>query len=137
MAKWIRFEQGGKTGFGTLEGDTIAVHTGDLFAGAKPSGERLKLSEVQVLTPCDPSKMICLWNNFHQLAAKNEFKEPKEPLWFLKAPMPIGPRTGRSSARPPMPERSFMRANSASSSARSASTSRRPRLANICSAIPP
>ena len=29
MAKWIRFEQGGKTGFGTLEGDTIAVHTGD------------------------------------------------------------------------------------------------------------
>ena len=30
--------------------------------------------------------MICLWNNFHQLAAKNDFKEPKEPLWFLKAP---------------------------------------------------
>src|SRR5260370_953378 len=30
--------------------------------------------------------MICLWNNFHQLAAKNEFKQPKEPLWFLKAP---------------------------------------------------
>ena len=34
MAKWIRFEQGGKTSFGTLEGDRIAVHTGDLFAGA-------------------------------------------------------------------------------------------------------
>ena len=30
--------------------------------------------------------MICLWNNFHQLAAKNDFTEPKEPLWFLKAP---------------------------------------------------
>ena len=44
MAKWIRFEQGGKTGFGTLEGDTIAVHTGDLFARAKPSGQTLKLS---------------------------------------------------------------------------------------------
>ena len=74
MAKWIRFEQGGKTGFGTLEGDAIAVHSGDMFAGAKPSGERLKLSDVQVLTPCDPSKMICLWNHFHQLAAKNDFK---------------------------------------------------------------
>ena len=46
----------------------------------------MKLSDVQILTPCDPSKMICLWNNFHQLAAKNDFKEPKEPLWFLKAP---------------------------------------------------
>ena len=55
MVKWIRFEQGGKTGFGTLEGDNIAVHSGDLFAGAKPSGQTLKLSEVQVLTPCEPS----------------------------------------------------------------------------------
>jgi len=86
MTKWIRFEQGGKTGIGTLEGDTIAVHTGDMFAGANPTGQTLKLSDVQVLTPCDPSKMVCLWNNFHQLAAKNDFKEPKEPLWFLKAP---------------------------------------------------
>src|SRR4051795_9897770 len=80
MAKWIRFEQDGKTGFGTLEGETIAVHTGDLFAGATPSGEKVKLSDVQVRTPCDPSKMICLWNNFHQLAAKNDFTRPKEPL---------------------------------------------------------
>jgi 2-dehydropantoate 2-reductase len=86
MAKWIRFEQDGKTAFGTLEGDTIAVHTGDLFAGAKPSGQTLMLSDVHILTPCVPSKMICLWNNFHQLAAKNDFTEPKEPLWFLKAP---------------------------------------------------
>jgi len=86
MAKWIRFEQGGEAGFGTLEGDNIAVHSGDLFAGATPSGRTVKLSDVQLLTPCHPSKMICLWNNFHQLAAKNDFKEPKEPLWFLKAP---------------------------------------------------
>src|SRR6202046_949353 len=86
MAKWIRFEQDGKTGFGTLEDNIIAVHTGDMFAGAKPTGEKLKFSDVQVLTPCKPSKRICLWNNFQQLAAKNDFKEPKEPLWFLKAP---------------------------------------------------
>ena len=38
------------------------------------------------MTLREPSKMICLWNNFHQLAAKNDFKQPKEPLWFLKAP---------------------------------------------------
>ena len=43
MAKWIRFEQGGKTGFGTLEGESIIVHSGDMFAGAKPSGETLKV----------------------------------------------------------------------------------------------
>jgi ketopantoate reductase/2-keto-4-pentenoate hydratase/2-oxohepta-3-ene-1,7-dioic acid hydratase in catechol pathway len=86
MAKWVRFEQHGKSGFGILEGDTVIVHSGDMFGAAKPTGETLKLSDTQLRTPCDPSKMICLWNNFHQLAAKNDFKEPKEPLWFLKAP---------------------------------------------------
>jgi ketopantoate reductase/2-keto-4-pentenoate hydratase/2-oxohepta-3-ene-1,7-dioic acid hydratase in catechol pathway len=99
MAKWIRYEQGGKTGFGTLEGETIAVHEGDMFAGAKPSGESVRLSEIQVRTPCDPSKMICLWNNFHQLAAKNDFTRPKEPLWFLKAPNAYWP-AGKPIERP-------------------------------------
>jgi 2-dehydropantoate 2-reductase len=86
MSKWIRFESQGKTGFGTLADGIIAVHSGDMFAGAKPTGETVRLADVQIRTPCDPSKMVCLWNNFHQLAAKNDFKEPKEPLWFLKAP---------------------------------------------------
>jgi 2-dehydropantoate 2-reductase len=86
MAHWLRFEKNGKAGFGTLDGDKIAVHSGDMFAGAKATGETLKLSDVKLLTPCDPSKMICLWNNFHQLAAKNDFRIPEEPLYFLKAP---------------------------------------------------
>ena len=86
MAYWIRFEKAGKTGFGTLEGDTISVHSGDLFAGAKATGDKVSLKDVKVLTPSDPSKMVCLWNNFHQLAAKNDFQQPKDPLYFLKAP---------------------------------------------------
>ena len=124
MAKWIRFEQDGKTGFGTLEGDSITVHTGDMFAGAKPNGEKLKFSDVQILTPCEPSKMVCLWNNFHQLAAKNEFKQPKEPLWFLKAPNAYWP-ANRPIERPATyAGKIIYEANSASSSARNASTSR-------------
>jgi len=86
MTQWIRYERNGRTGFGTLEGGEIAVHSGDMFAGAKPTGEIVRLAEVHVLTPTEPSKMICLWNNFHQLAAKNGFLVPEEPLYFLKAP---------------------------------------------------
>src|SRR5262249_18034100 len=71
---------------GTLQDGTIAVHSGDMFSGAKPTGETVKLADVRLRTPCDPSKMICLWNNFHQLAAKNNFLVPDEPLYFLKAP---------------------------------------------------
>ncbi len=86
MTQWVRFERGGKKQFGTLNGDTIEVHEGDMFANPKATGERAKLSEVKLLTPCEPSKMICLWNNFHELAAKNDFQHPTEPLYFIKAP---------------------------------------------------
>ena len=60
MARWLRFEEAGKIGFGTLEGDRIAVHEGDMFAGAKASGQSVALAAVRVLTPCTPSKMVCL-----------------------------------------------------------------------------
>ncbi len=86
MAHWIRFERNGQTGFGTLADGVIAVHTGDMFANPKRTGETVRLADVTVITPCEPSKMICLWNNFHQLAAKNKFLVPDEPLYFLKAP---------------------------------------------------
>jgi 2-dehydropantoate 2-reductase len=86
MTQWVRFERGGKTQFGTLEGDTIKVHEGDMFASPKATGETVKLSDVKLTTPCEPSKMVCLWNNFHELAAKNDFQHPTEPLYFIKAP---------------------------------------------------
>jgi 2-keto-4-pentenoate hydratase/2-oxohepta-3-ene-1,7-dioic acid hydratase in catechol pathway len=86
MAQWIRFEHGGKSGFGTLESDCIVVHSGDMFASAHPTGEKINLADAKILTPCEPSKMIALWNNFHQLAAKHGFPRPEEPLYFLKAP---------------------------------------------------
>src|ERR1700691_4478430 len=86
MTQWLRFERQRRAEFGTLKDDAIAVHSGDMFADAKPRGENVKFSSVRVLTPCQPSKMIGLWNNFHQLAAKNGFLVPDEPLYFLKAP---------------------------------------------------
>jgi 2-keto-4-pentenoate hydratase/2-oxohepta-3-ene-1,7-dioic acid hydratase in catechol pathway len=85
MAHWVRFEQGGETKHGTLQDGVIAVHEGDMFTAPRPTGERIDLGAVRLLTPCQPSKMICLWNNFHELAAKNNFQRPEEPLYFIKA----------------------------------------------------
>ncbi len=86
MTQWVRFERGGKQYFGTLSGDTIEIHEGDMFASPKATGESAKLADVKLMTPCEPSKMVCLWNNFHELAAKNDFQHPTEPLYFIKAP---------------------------------------------------
>jgi ketopantoate reductase/2-keto-4-pentenoate hydratase/2-oxohepta-3-ene-1,7-dioic acid hydratase in catechol pathway len=86
VAHWIRFERQEQTGFGTLDGETITVHDGDMFQNPRPTAETVPLSSVRVLTPCAPTKMICLWNNFHALAQRLNVAEPDEPLYFLKSP---------------------------------------------------
>ncbi|MFG1182675.1 fumarylacetoacetate hydrolase family protein [Xanthobacter versatilis] len=85
MTTWLRFSANGTAGFGTLEGETILVHEGCLFSGASPTGARIPLAEVTLEAPCAPTKIVALWNNFHQLAAKLNVAEPAEPLYLLKA----------------------------------------------------
>jgi len=83
---WVRFDAGGSHGFGTLDGDTITVHDGDMFDGARATGETVSLSNAALLIPCVPSKMICLWNNYNALREKLGAPMPGSPLFFLKAP---------------------------------------------------
>ncbi len=84
MQTWLRFEHAGSTGFGVLSGDVVAVHEGDMFAAPRPTGQSLRLEEIKVLTPTQPTKMLAIWNNFHALAAKLNQAIPKEPLFLVK-----------------------------------------------------
>jgi 2-keto-4-pentenoate hydratase/2-oxohepta-3-ene-1,7-dioic acid hydratase in catechol pathway len=83
---WVRFALDGRVGFGRLDGERIHVHRGDLFGGAEDSGERLALDRVKLLAPVQPTKVLGLWNNFGQLAAKLGLGRPAEPLYFIKSP---------------------------------------------------
>ena len=89
MTNWVRFRHQGKTGFGTLTQSEISVHDGEMFGDARPNGRQLALSDVELLAPTNPSKIIALWNNFHALAAKLKVPEPAEPLYLLKAPSSV------------------------------------------------
>jgi 2-keto-4-pentenoate hydratase/2-oxohepta-3-ene-1,7-dioic acid hydratase in catechol pathway len=84
MAHWLRFEHQGRTGFGTIAGNTISVYTGDMFDAPQPSGQPLSIAQVKVLTPTVPSKMAALVDNYHALVAKLNHAVPAEPLYFLK-----------------------------------------------------
>jgi 2-keto-4-pentenoate hydratase/2-oxohepta-3-ene-1,7-dioic acid hydratase in catechol pathway len=86
MARWVRFDQGNGPQFGTIEGETIAIHRGDMFEAPEPTGETARLDSVKLLIPCVPANMVCLWNNFAANAAKQNLVRPAEPLWFLKSP---------------------------------------------------
>ncbi len=85
MALWIRFEQDGVEGFGTLDGGSVAVHAGDMFAVPEPTGQTLAPGDFRLLIPVRPGKIVALWNNFHALAAKLGAAVPDTPLYFLKA----------------------------------------------------
>jgi 2-keto-4-pentenoate hydratase/2-oxohepta-3-ene-1,7-dioic acid hydratase in catechol pathway len=89
VTSWIRFRHQDKVGFGTVRDGEISVHSGDMFGVSQASGERCALSEVELLAPSQPSKIIALWNNFHALAAKLNVPEPQEPLYLLKAPTTV------------------------------------------------
>jgi len=85
MTAWVRFRYEGNTGFGTLTSAGIAVHEGEMFGDAQPNEQVLAPDDVEFLTPCAPSKVVALWNNFHALAARLNQPEPPEPLYLLKA----------------------------------------------------
>jgi 2-keto-4-pentenoate hydratase/2-oxohepta-3-ene-1,7-dioic acid hydratase in catechol pathway len=84
MALWLRFAADGAEHFGTLEDDSVSAWHGDLFADPQPTGRNWPLAAVRVLPPCRPSKLIGLWNNFHERAAKEGLHRPEHPPYFIK-----------------------------------------------------
>lgn len=83
---WVRFDHAGHVGFGRLNDRTIEVHEGDLFAHPRDTGERLPLDAVRLCVPWQPGKILALWNNFGELAARQGLHTPEEPLYFVKTP---------------------------------------------------
>lgn len=86
MALWIRFIRHGTEGFGTLDGEVIHSHAGDMFGTPTPTGETIPRDAVALLPPVRPRLFIGLWNNFAEAAAKQGLAHPGTPLFFLKSP---------------------------------------------------
>ena len=86
MTLWARIEHQDRARIGTVEGDMIRLHDGNMFAGATPTGETVAVADAHWLTPTAPSKMVALWNNFRAAAEKNGWAIPAEPLTFIKTP---------------------------------------------------
>ena len=100
IKRWVRFEHAGQAGFGTLEGEAVAVHEGEPWTGARPTGTTLALASLKLLAPVRPGKILALWNNYMALAAKLKLADPPEPLYFMKAPSSLL-NPGESIVAPP------------------------------------
>jgi 2-keto-4-pentenoate hydratase/2-oxohepta-3-ene-1,7-dioic acid hydratase in catechol pathway len=100
MTSWIRFQLShGHIGFGVLESDRITEYEGDMFGEPVRTDKVLRLDDVTLRSPCVPTKVVALWNNFHALSEKLGKAAPSHPLFLIKPPLSvIGP--GESIRRP-------------------------------------
>lgn len=63
-ARYVRYSHNGTVAWGLVEGDAVRELRGNVFSQPSPTGQRLKLSEVKVLAPATPSKVIAVGLNY-------------------------------------------------------------------------
>jgi 2-keto-4-pentenoate hydratase/2-oxohepta-3-ene-1,7-dioic acid hydratase in catechol pathway len=82
----VRFKRGGRVHGGSLSIDDNRIVSG---------GEVLSLNDVELLAPCQPSKIVCVGLNYTEHARELKMAIPDEPILFLKPPSAIiGPGEG-------------------------------------------
>ncbi len=81
----LRFRIGNRIATGAIvEDDTIRVLEGTFFERPLPTGEEIPLTEVELLAPILPSKIVAVGKNYAAHAAEFGMSVPEEPLLFLK-----------------------------------------------------
>ena len=81
--------------YGFIENDEIRIITNAPWLDDTATGKTVKLSEVTLLAPVEPSKVVCVGLNYHAHvdASMSASKAPEQPLLFLKPPSAvIGPK---------------------------------------------
>lgn len=80
--KYARFQVAGKTACGIVEGDAIRQIEGDLLGAKRPTGKTFKLTEVKLLPPTRPGKILALAGNYK--SHLGDKTSPKNPECFFK-----------------------------------------------------
>ena len=82
--KIVRFTAEHKTKYGILNGELVQVIEDKPFRYLKPTDHYYQLSEVKLLPPCTPSKIVALGLNYRSHAEEFNAPLPNAPLIFLK-----------------------------------------------------
>jgi len=82
--KIYRFKYNAKTYHGVLKEESLFPVKGSIFKNFKTEDEGIPISEVTVLPPVEPSKIVAVGLNYSNHAMERGKKVPGEPLIFLK-----------------------------------------------------
>ncbi len=87
----IRLE-GDEIAYGGVEPEGIRVYRGTPFVAWEPTETVVSFTEVQLLAPVFPTKVVAVGRNYADHAAEHDAGIPEEPLIFIKpATAVIGP----------------------------------------------
>ncbi len=82
--KIYRFKHNNKTNYGILEEEYLRPLEGSIFRKFKIRRKKIPISQVILLPPVKPSKIVALGKNYKNHAIEMGQKIPEEPLIFLK-----------------------------------------------------
>jgi 2-keto-4-pentenoate hydratase/2-oxohepta-3-ene-1,7-dioic acid hydratase in catechol pathway len=82
VTKYIRYRTGSAVSYGILDGDTVRELRGNLFASPTETGTRRKLSDVALLHPCTPGKILAVGLNYRSHLGNRP--APANPEMFYK-----------------------------------------------------
>jgi 2-keto-4-pentenoate hydratase/2-oxohepta-3-ene-1,7-dioic acid hydratase in catechol pathway len=78
--------------YGLIEGENVIEISGAPWGRWSRGALTSRLTEVHLLAPVEPSKIVCIGRNYAAHAAELGNEVPKEPLLFLKPPSAlVGP----------------------------------------------
>jgi len=88
----VRFAVSRHSHYGILAGNRVRQISASPFRGVKALDKFYKLSEIRLLPPCQPSKIVAIGINYRSHAREFKHDLPDSPLMFLKpATAVIGP----------------------------------------------
>ncbi len=79
-----RFSHNETVGYAVIEADQVRVLDGHPMGELHYTGQVLAFSEVRLLAPIIPSKIICIGKNYREHALEMGTEPPTEPLFFFK-----------------------------------------------------
>lgn len=83
-ARYVRFQFNDTIAYGIVEGDRVRQIEGDLFGQWKPTDKTHPLSDVKLLVPSRPTKVLALAGNYK--SHLGDKPTPKNPELFFKVP---------------------------------------------------
>jgi len=102
--KFIRFKKDDFISYGLLEGEKVKIIQGDIFGDYEITDSFYDITEIDFLTPCMPSKIVCVGLNYRSHAQEMKLDLPKEPVIFIKPSTSILAHRGEI-IRPEMSQR--------------------------------